>query len=362
MNRGPDVPLPWSLHETVLLPPELDGEVRFTEIAAPDVGADAEGRVYVLDESGGRVVVFGRTGRVVGVVGRAGQGPGELAEPVALGVSAAGDVAVYDWGAGGVRRWNIAGERSLERLEEPFWGPGLGVAPWGLVYPSIAEDGPDARVVRLAVQGDSRTGFLTGLTQPLVQASFPSCGLVGWSMTPIFTPELLWSSSGDVVLAATGPEYGIQVFEGGALTRTIARDLPPAPASSRVALRAAGEGLEITAPFRCRVPPEEVVEGRGFAEVVPAISGLRVAPDGTTWVRRGPVADDGHPPIDVLDGDGAYMGTLPSGTPFPIAFAGSGREYRAVSIRTSELGVSEIVIHRIDRSVSGVEGGPASGS
>jgi hypothetical protein len=295
-------------------------------------------------------------------VGQAGQGPGELADPVALGISAAGEVAVYDYGAGGVRRWSLAGERSLERLEQPFWGPGLGVAPWGLVYPSISEEGPGARVVQLAVQGQSRTGFLTGLTQPLVRASFPSCGLVGWSMTPIFTPELLWSSAGDVVVAATGPEYGIQVFEGGALTRTIARDVPPVPASPRMALRAVGEGLVITAPFRCRVPPEEVVEGRGFTAVVPAISGLRVAPDGTIWVRRDSVADDGRPPIDVLDRDGTYMGTLPAGTPFPIAFAGSGREYRAVSIRTSELGASEIVVHRIERSASAAEGGAAPAS
>jgi hypothetical protein len=349
VNRGPDVRLPWSFHEEFLIPPDLDGDVRFAQIEPSDLGADREGRVYVLDESGKRVVVFGRAGRMVGTVGRQGTGPGELAEPVALGVSADGEVAVYDWAAGGVRRWSLSGDRSLVRLEEPFWGPGLRVAPWGLVYRSLAEEEPGRRVVRLTVQGETRTGVLAETTQPVVRASFPSCGLEGPEMTPVFTPELRWSLGGEVVAAVTGPEYRIQVFDDGTLARTVVRQVPVRSASRDLALKAVGDGLQLTSPVRCRVPPGEVADAVGIAPVVPAISGLAVAPDGFVWVRRADPGGGADVDVDILDPDGAYVGTLPPGIPFPVAFAGRGRDYRAVSIRTSDLGSTEIVIHRIDR-------------
>jgi hypothetical protein len=361
VNRGPDVPLPWSFHEESLIPPDLDGEVRFAQVEPSDVGADREGRVYVLDESGKRVVVFGRSGRLVGTVGREGSGPGELAEPVALGVSPDGEVAVYDWAAGGVRRWSVSGDRSLERLEEPFWGPGLSVAPWGLVYPSLAEEGSGRRVLRLTVQGETRTGVLAESTQPVVPVSFPSCGLEGQEMTPVFTPELRWSLGGDVVVAVTGPEYRIQVFDDGALARAVAREVPVRSASRDLALEAVGDGLQLTAPARCRVPPGEVVDAVGFAPAVPAISGIAVAPDGFIWVRRADPGGGADVGVDILDPDGVYVGTLPPGTPFPVAFSGRGRDYRVVSLRTSALGATEIVVHRIDRVPPHGEDGPNPG-
>lgn len=362
VNRGPDIPLPWSLHENVRIPPDLDGEVRFAQVTASDVAADGEGRIYILDTSGGRVLVFGRTGRVVGTVGRSGQGPGELGEPVALGVSAQGELAVYDYAAGGVRRWSVSGARSLQRLEAPFWGPGLAVAPWGLVYPAMGVEESDRRVVRLAVEGETRTGFLTEVAQPLVSVSFPSCGIAGPSMTPIFTPELRWSLADDVVVAAAGPEYRIDVFDGGVLVRTVARDVPPVPGSGDLARKAAGDGLQLTVPTPCRVPPEEVAATRGFAPVIPAISGLAVAPDGSIWVRRSEVPGRGEPPIDILGPDGGYLGTLPPGSPFPIAFAGRGRDYRTVSIRVSELGEADVVVYGVVRLPVTVEGGSAGRS
>jgi len=363
VNRGPNVPLDWTFVDEVRIPPESDGMAGFADISASDVGADAEGRVYVLDRSGGRVVVFGRSGREVGRVGRPGSGPGELSEPEALGVSTDGELAVYDSGAGGVRRWSPSGERTFERLEAPFQGPDLGVASWGLVYPSLAGEGPDGRRVRLTVEADERTGFLTEVTQPTVRVSFPSCGRDAPPMPPIFSPGLRWSVGADAVVAATGPEYRILVFDRGSLARRIARDVPPISATRELAVREAAAGLRVAAPDGCLVLPEEVVEARGYDSVVPAISDLAVAPDGSIWVLRSVARGESDASVEVLRRDGSYLGTLPPGSPFPVAFAGRAADYRVVSLVTSEEGVTGVRVDRIDRSAAGsAAGGTRGGS
>lgn len=347
---GPGIPLEWTFQDDVVIPPEAEGEVRFTDVSPWEVGADREGRVYVLDTAGGRVVVFGRSGRFIGRVGRPGQGPGELSEPTALAVSTDGDVAVYDYAAGGIARWGAAGESlPLDRPEAAFWGPELGIASWGVLYPSLAADGRDGRVVRLVVVAETRTGTLAEMTQTTVLASFPNCGIGGLPVQPIFEPQLLWSIGGDVVAVTTGPQYEIEVFRRGVLERRISREEEARAASRDLALQHVGDGLQLTAPVRCRVSSTELVEARGFAATVPAVSGLAVAPDGSIWVRRGQVKGEGEPAIDVHDPDGAYIGTLPAGSPFPIAFAGRAADYRAVSLRPVDTGATEIVVHRIAR-------------
>lgn len=347
--RGADAPLDWTFAEDLVISPEADGEVRFTEVSPWEVGADGEGRVYVLDAAGGRVVVFGRSGRMVGSVGRPGRGPGELTEPTALAVTPDGDVAVFDYGAGGIVRWGAGGEPPvLERPDATFWGPELGMAHWGVVFPSLAADGREGRVVGLVVAAETRTGSLAELTQATVLASFPSCGIGGLPVEPIFEPQLRWSLRGDVIAVSASPRYSVDVFRRGMLERRIVRDLDPRPATRELALREVGEGLQLTAPIRCQVSPTELVDARGFAEFVPAISGVAVAPDGSIWVRRGRVGED-DARIDVFGDDGGYLGTLPGGSPFPVAFAGRALDHRAVSLRSDGTGVTDIVLHRIIR-------------
>ena len=146
------MPLSWTFEADVTIPPEAEGDLRFAELSPWEVGADSDGRIYALDSSGGRVVVFGRSGRVVGTVGSPGEGPGELSEPTALAVSSGGEVAVYDFGAGGIKHWGSAGGLpALRRLDAVFWGPDLEMASWGFIYPSIAADGREGRVLRLRI-------------------------------------------------------------------------------------------------------------------------------------------------------------------------------------------------------------------
>jgi hypothetical protein len=347
---GPDTALDWSFETDVTISPEADGEVRFTDVSPWEVGADNEGRVYVLDDAGGRVVVFGRSGSVAGSLGRPGQGPGELSQPTALAVSADGEVAVYDYGTGGIARWGASGAMPpLERLEASFWGPELGLASWGLLYPSLAADGHEGRIVRLVVKAETRTGTLGEMTQTTALASFPSCGLGGVPVEPIFAPQMHWALGGDIVALATGPRYEVEVFRAGVLERTISRVEEVRRATRELALQEVAGGYELTAPVRCRISPTELVEARGFAPAVPAISGLAVAPDGTVWVRRGRVSGEVEPSIDVYGAGGGYMGTLPPGSPFPVAFAGRATDYRVVSLEPTDTDTVDIVLHKIVR-------------
>jgi hypothetical protein len=286
----------------------------------------------------------------VGNVGRASEGSGELVEPVALAVSADGGVTVYDHAAGGIVYWGAGGEEPrLELAEAVFWGPDLGLTDWGRLYTSLAADGRDGRTVRLVVAADTRTGVLAELKQSTVTASFPSCGIGGIPVEPIFEPQLVWALGGDIVAVTAGPRYEIEVFRKGVLERRISRDQEPRAATRELALQEAGDGLQLTAPVRCRVPPAELVDARGFAAAVPAISDLAVAPDGSVWVQRGLVRGEGEPLIDILAPDGVYSGTLPPGSPFPVAFAGPAADFRVVSIRPTDTGVREIAVHRILR-------------
>jgi len=74
-----------------------------------------------------------------------------------------------------------------------------------------------------------------------------------------------------------------------------------------------------------------------------------VAPDRSIWVRRGAVRGESEPTVDIFSSDGVYRGTLPSGSPFPVAFAGGATDFRVVSLRLTETGLTEIPVYRIVR-------------
>ena len=75
--------------------------------------------------------------------------------------------------------------------------------------------------------------------------------------------------------------------------------------------------MRVSFPGGIRVcDPEEVVEQRGVADVIPVIEVLAEGPQGTLWVKRStslalPAS------IDVFESDGTYQGTLPPGSPLP---------------------------------------------
>jgi hypothetical protein len=114
-----------------------------------------------------------------------------------------------------------------------------------------------------------------------------------------------------------------------------------------MAERELGDGMRVRVEGVPRVcAAAEVVAQRGFRPVIPAIANVAIDPAGRIWVERGHVLGDSAP-IDLFDERGDYLGTLPSGTAFPLAFLSARR---VATVVTDELDVQRIVVHDIDES------------
>jgi hypothetical protein len=87
-----------------------------------------------------------------------------------------------------------------------------------------------------------------------------------------------------------------------------------------------------------------MVEGRGFAPTVPWVQDVTLTPTGQTWVRRKEVGPSLAGPVDVFDSSGAYLGTLPPGTSFPLLFLS---EDRFAAAETDDVDVTRLVVYQL---------------
>lgn len=79
-----------------------------------------------------------------------------------------------------------------------------------------------------------------------------------------------------------------------------------------------------------------------FAEVIPVLTGMVVDHDGRLWIQRTGrrVGEEG--PVDVVIGEGRYLGTM-DGVTLPNIFGPDGR---VVFVESDELGVPRVVVQR----------------
>jgi len=144
-------------------------------------------------------------------------------------------------------------------------------------------------------------------------------------------------------------EYVVDIYEGWKLVRSIRRALPAREATEDMALSEVGEGMRVRfgdAP-PCVYPGDKIVEQQGFAPYVPWVGSVALAPDGRLWVQRRAVGEGTVGLIDVFDGQGAYEGTLPEGTPFPVAFLSDGR---IAVVQTDSMDVPRLLVqHEVDQ-------------
>jgi hypothetical protein len=163
-------------------------------------------------------------------------------------------------------------------------------------------------------------------------------------LPPLLAPELSWFAHGSRIAAISSARYEVAVHDG-AKRMLVRRDIAPQPATLEIAQREVGDSMRVSGGTqRCAIPPAEVAEVRGFAPVVPAVRNVVIAPDGGLWVRRGGPRLDAAP-IDRFDRDGNYIGTLPAGTPLPIAFMPNGDV--VASEKDKESDVERLVVYRV---------------
>ena len=360
-SGGTDVPLAWRFEPVRSIGGREEGPESFFQIDPTGIAADARGNVYVLDRGNHRVVVFGPDGRHLRSTGRKGGGPGEMQFPSTLALAPDGSVGVLDPMLGQMVRFGPDGGvlpgLPLDRGGGmPEAAAFVGNASLLLTRSFDAERGS---TLQLAMAAGADTTLLARVQSPPgKQVKFPNCQVTISSMPPLFQPSISWNAAGGRVAVNRGPEYEVRLFEGARHVRTLRRGVAPQPATRELAERAVPRG-EMTIRFgsgECRIPAGDVVEAQGFAPLMPTIARIAVAPDGGVWVARY-TPGERKPPVDVFGADGAYLGTLPAGSPFPAAFLPDGG---MLSVEEDELEVQRVVVYRIDRGSAAERGRTAS--
>ncbi|UCG87499.1 MAG: hypothetical protein JSW71_02845, partial [Gemmatimonadota bacterium] len=195
----------------------------------------------------------------------------------------------------------------------------------------------------LSIAGDD-TVRIASLTRPADRSIILfSCGLTIHGVAPVFSPELRWAVVGDGVAVTTSIDYEVMFHRDDAIVRILRRAIDPEPATWDAAIAAIGGSMR--RPMRGGAlvcDSEEVVEQRRMADVIPVIGALAPGPEGSLWVKRS-AAWRAPAPIDVFEADGTYRGTLPEGSPFPVAVMGD----RIAAIETASRQVQQLVVYRV---------------
>jgi hypothetical protein len=344
--RGPDIPLDWEFAVEFAIDGKGADEQWQLQLVPEYVAADASHNIYLLDRRSDQVVVYDSTGTLVRTMGGEGAGPGEMHTPVALSVSPGGTATVLDRSDNRLVRFGPDGTVLDEvGLTLPFAGGAIANRGESMIMASQESDADQPSYATQLLSLSARdTVSLVSHTRPAGKAIILfSCGLREYGVPPVFTPELRWTVTGSGVAAATTTGYAVTVYERDHLVRVLRRDIDPQPATFHAATEAVRAYMNTRFIGRFRYcDPEETVERRGYAELIPVIDKLAAGPGASLWVRRS--AASGTPgPIDVFDADGSYRGTLPAYSPFPVAVLGD----RIAAIEAGESYEDRLVVYNV---------------
>jgi hypothetical protein len=351
VSSGVDRPLERQFRRLFTLGGADEGPEAFFRISPGLIGADAAGRLYVLDPTNSRVVVFDADGRYLRTMGSRGGGPGEFGMPASVSVSPDGAVAVFDFAKGHLVRFDPAGGIADEEPFPIFPAPNQQrhfeqFHDTTVVSASQAmrDEGTLRQVLRQIAGVDTLVLLELPLAQPAM-AIFEQCG-GGLQLPPIFAPEIAWAAMGGRVAVTSTADYAVSFWEAGRRTRIVRRDLARVPATREEAVRHLGEGMLVNfGRGPCLIDPGEMVEKRGFADVIPPIRTVLLGPTGELWVQRFTVDPTASMPVDVFDSEGAYVGTLLRESFQPVILLPDGR---VGVVEKDELDVERLAVYAME--------------
>jgi hypothetical protein len=344
---GPDAPPPLRLEKIFDLGGADSGPEAFVRVHPTSVGADSDGRLYVLDAGTFSVTIFDRDGEVVRSFGRRGGGPGEFDFPTDLAVTPDGRVGVYDFGVRGLVRFNPDGS-VLPSIEMPGTTRKFALHGDRVIgafrSATASADSTQQRVLDFA-PADTITLFARN--EP--QATSINVGCMRIGLPPIYTQDIAWGANPQRTVIADPVTYSIRVFENGRQTAEWRRNVATIETTPDfAAVEVGGDSMRFQAgPNRCAISAREAVESIGYAPFVPLIRDLLVAPDGRVFAERRTLP--GQTLIDIFATDGAYLGTLPAGTPFPAAFRSSDE---LVTVEQDSLELRHVNVYRLVQAPS----------
>ncbi|MYC99802.1 MAG: hypothetical protein F4X13_11130 [Gammaproteobacteria bacterium] len=335
------------------------------------LGFDGVGHLYILDTQAMRVSVVDPEGNLIRQFSGEGDGPGEFRSDAArvlrLAVMRDGRVAVYNPGRVGFALFGADGafERTIPVSErrwpilpdiQAFPGMERVLATTVVNYLSRPDPGPRPRfryVLSYDLSGDE------------VAVDTAAAGWNRPSDRQAFSPELIAGAlPGGSVAFSDSSAYAIKfAAPDGRVTRIVTRPFRPMPVTNRIRTEEIERRLESLEAGRATMgDPARQAAVRSMIEAqrarigsmefyheMPVLVALKTGWEGTIWVqRRGEYPATGGP-IDVLTGEGTYIGTFPAGsTALPEAFGPDGL---VAFVETDDFDVSYVVVKRLPDGV-----------
>ncbi|HSM36037.1 MAG TPA: hypothetical protein VK837_06500 [Longimicrobiales bacterium] len=293
----------------------------FADGALPPMAtADDMGRVYLLAGSPPRILVYDSAGAPA-VDAR--DGGVSLAQPTHFTAEPDGTLGIFDRARRGLVVLRPGGAQHRVGLPQPPQGERIALSGLGAVAVFGELRSSEGEIhYRLARVEGSREQVLGRLTRPLPSVvDYEGCG-VSHIRQRLFERQIVWDERDGVLAAVFGPEYRIERFRDGVALDTLVREVAPRAVSEAMAAREVGEDVRFEAGVAtCRATRDQMAASRGWAETVPEIADLRIAPGGDIWVLRGAARGE-EAAVEVFAADGRFLGAMPNGTPFPGAFTG----------------------------------------
>ena len=346
-NRGEDRLLTLGFTPRLTLGGKDEGPESFFRVTRGSVDVDASGNIHVLDFEAKTIAIFDSSGKFLRMLGGAGAGPGELQFPNTVRTTSDGSVSVFDFSKDGIVRWGRDGSvLPSTRIKATNPVQDIAFTPEGILY-SWTNFANEAKVERTVLQLERPDSVedLAAIDRPKPNMlEFKGCGIM-MRLPPLFSPDLAWGTNGRRIAVASKVEYEIAIRDSGGRRSILRRDVAPREATLDLARREVGDSMRVRAStIRCSVGPEEVAKQRGYAPLIPAIRTVMVAPDGALWVQRTTPRTD-PAIVDLFTRDGDYRGTLPAGSPMPLAFFPNG-DIAAV-LKDKESDVERLVIYSV---------------
>ncbi len=374
---SPDVTIAPAL-DTVYTVGVLDGAQWEMFGRITSVAFDADGTLFILDSDAGHVVVIDPEGEFVRTIANKGEGPGELRFPSSLIVFRDGRIGVRDFGNQGIAIFNREGQ-FLENVKiDPD-----GSSPSGQLH-AMPDHSLVAASSRMSFSEDGTLDREEG--RPISRFGLDGTSTLfheAWAGPPKTETRTDEAEAGNVRIQVQAGEafplplrvdvlrdgrvaivdsvgYRVKlVDETGAVVSTLERPVPAVAVTPVIeaaererrlaALESGGGGgsggggimtVSITATVGAgrggnpldseamqtamRKMREDQIGDLRFPEEIPVITNMAVDWSDRIWVQRSALPGETGP-IDLLDADGRYFGTLaPDGLRIPRAFGPGG--------------------------------------
>jgi hypothetical protein len=305
-----DTALSWRFDSIGVFVDSLGEPWLFTGLHPSLVLTDRAGRTYVLEREPA-IRRFGRNGAYERSAGRKGGGPGEMEFPGAL-IQQGDSLAVLDR----VRSALVRFGPDLEPIDDiplrdAFARTQRVAFRSGGLWQERYDFDTSGTTVRLRADTTSDESLMSLFSPtPVNRRMLEGCGgRLQYQQPVFFEPEMHWDNEGARILAYTGPNYELRLYEGPRLIAVLRRNLTPTAPTMDDVHRLYPTGLQVRAGgMTCEIPLEKLVEGAQMAATMPFANGVVLLSDGTMWVQRS--LRNEPPVLDVFGSDGAYAGTV----------------------------------------------------